>query len=412
MIFYSYAYGGVGLYFQIERTHQQKLGQYNWFIRRASHALGSYMRVIKSDSSDSLQIGRQPNQKNKNSIAAAVLLEYLHPFSLVSLRVRCGQGFLSPEREVLLDLIPVEDGFKLSDPFLLGSAIGKAITYRIRLTECWKKITIKPIAMTGRVVCRIRIPYDIDIAPRYADFIEVDSLNTHDSIENNDLYKLIQPNEVQEIIFPDVRYICNQPSNRLVVTFASINFPSGKYSTYSTFDGISASRLIVNDCDAQWYHNGVSGLGGDINEVTNSLQFILRRLDIQYSTFYGMSMGGYGAILFGCLLEVDRIVAINPEVILFTKASRSDQHVLSKNDHPYKDIIGFLSLYKKNLHVLFSNTDPIDKKMLSLVKEINKATCYSVNGNHNMSQYMHHYLWLVSLIESGECDIAGIEAID
>jgi hypothetical protein len=397
------------MYQPIEKTHQQKLGRYNWFVRRASRAVGSYMAVAKDQEGVYLRLGREPNQKNGHSLAAAVLLDYLHSFSLLSLRLRCGQGFLSPDREVLIDLIPVGEGFKLNDPFLLGQGVGKAMTYRVRLTEHWKQIIIKPIGMTGRLICRIRIPYEIEILPRYADYIDIDSLQTYDTNEGHNIAHHIDQSRSQEVIFPNVRYICNQPSSRMVVTFASINFPSGKYSTYSTFDGISASRLIINDSCAQWYKNGVEGLGGNIKDVSANLDLIMRKLSIAESIFYGMSMGAYGAILFGHMLSVSRIIAINPEVVLFLPQSRSLEHVVD-GVHPYPDLKNDLQEYAGDLHLLFSRTDPIDKQSFQLVKQttaINKS--YLVTANHNMSEFMQHYLWLVSLIENGDCVVSGIE---
>lgn len=382
------------MYQKVEKLVAVKVGKYNWFARRASNSKGTYLYDYQQEDTHCIQLGREPNQSENQSLAAAVLLDYVQPFSLIEFRLRAGQGITTPSREVLVDIIPAGEKYKLSDHFMLGQGVGAATTYRIRATEEWKNIVIK---MTGRAILRIRIPYGGKELPRFSDYIELSQLRVveHCSLGVVDL---VQTSAVQEIIFPDVRYIADQDSSHLVVTFASINFPSGKYSTYSTFDGIKANRLILNDSQSQWYKDGVGGFSANFEQVQQELERLIASTNVTNTTFYGMSMGAYGAIFFGSLLQVNHIIAINPETRLLELGSRSAEHV--KGNHPHKDLLDSLRLYKGHLKVLFSQSDPIDKQSFGYLK--NKGLSgdyYLVAAGHNMPNQMQDYFWLRLAIE-------------
>lgn len=385
------------MYQKVEKLVAVQVGKYKWFARRASNSKGSYLYDYHDEGVHCLQIGREPNQDDSHSLAVAVLLDYLQPFSLIEFRLRAGQGITTPSREVLVDIIPTGEKYKLSDPFMLGQGVGAATTYRIRATEEWKNIVIKPIKMTGRAILRIRIPYGGKELPRFSDYIEFSQLRV---VEHCTLgvVDLIQPSAVQEIIFPDVRYIANQASSHLVVTFASINFRSGKYSTYSTFDGIKANRLILNDSQSQWYKDGVDGFAANFEQMQQELERLIASTNVTNKTFYGMSMGAYGAIFFGSLIQANSIIAINPETRLLELGSRSAEHV--NGEHPHKDLLDSLRRYKGHLKILFSQSDPIDQQSFSYLKNKGlKGDYYQLGVDRNLLDHMQDYFWLRLAIE-------------
>jgi pimeloyl-ACP methyl ester carboxylesterase len=61
-----------------------------------------------------------------------------------------------------------------------------------------------------------------------------------------------------------------------------------------------------------WYHRAIPGLGRHVDEVADSLRQMIQAIQPSQVITIGQSMGAYAAIMFGALLQVDRIVAFGP----------------------------------------------------------------------------------------------------
>jgi hypothetical protein len=72
---------------------------------------------------------------------------------------------------------------------------------------------------------------------------------------------------------------------------------------------IRFNRILVRDLNNAWYHRGVTGLGLHVDEVASALRGLIQSIRPGRVLTIGQSMGGYAAILFGMLLDADRIVA-------------------------------------------------------------------------------------------------------
>src|SRR6478672_11288897 len=69
------------------------------------------------------------------------------------------------------------------------------------------------------------------------------------------------------------------------------------------------NRILVRPAGKGWYHDGVTGLGATIEETAAALRKIIATMQPSHVAMFGASTGGYAAIAFGSLLQVDRIVA-------------------------------------------------------------------------------------------------------
>ncbi|WP_428507724.1 hypothetical protein [Roseateles sp.] len=68
-------------------------------------------------------------------------------------------------------------------------------------------------------------------------------------------------------------------------------------------------RIHLRDLSVSWYLHGVAGLGSNLLRTLDALATQVRALAPTRVMTLGQSMGGYGAILYGLALGVDRIVA-------------------------------------------------------------------------------------------------------
>lgn len=76
------------------------------------------------------------------------------------------------------------------------------------------------------------------------------------------------------------------------------------------------SKLLVRDPSGSWYNAGLPGEGDTLEEVAAGVERELRRLDAKQVITLGSSMGGYAAILFGCMLGAERAIALAPQTLL------------------------------------------------------------------------------------------------
>ena len=76
--------------------------------------------------------------------------------------------------------------------------------------------------------------------------------------------------------------------------------------------GLGVAHVLMRDARMHWYQQGVDGIG-DIDAVAAYVRSLKDRYDRVISI--GVSMGGFGALLFGILADVE-VVAINPQTVV------------------------------------------------------------------------------------------------
>lgn len=106
-------------------------------------------------------------------------------------------------------------------------------------------------------------------------------------------------------------------SDTAIVAFSGVLFKPEKFNLedhLSNLDGIT--KLFVRDPNRHWYNSGLPGVGPTIGEVAARIEQEVDRLAATRLITIGPSMGGYAAILFGCMLEAERAIAIAPQTLL------------------------------------------------------------------------------------------------
>jgi len=106
-----------------------------------------------------------------------------------------------------------------------------------------------------------------------------------------------------------------QEAPREFSKFLETNFPNEK-------------TLFVSDATCSTYHKGIKGLTTNIEETVEYLRTQIEGCD--NVIFIGTSGGGYAAVLFGSLLNVNHVLAFVPPTILY----RDDKDPRYKNLAP------------------------------------------------------------------------------
>jgi hypothetical protein len=105
--------------------------------------------------------------------------------------------------------------------------------------------------------------------------------------------------------------------------FEFVNFLEAKFNTIS--------RYFYTDNHLNSYHQGIKNITNNIDETVDYLKGEIQKY--KNVIFLGVSSGGYAAILFGSLLNINYVLAFIPQTI------RRNKNI----DEKYRDISQFIN---------------------------------------------------------------------
>jgi hypothetical protein len=76
--------------------------------------------------------------------------------------------------------------------------------------------------------------------------------------------------------------------------------------------GLDTKKIFVRDINQAFYFKGLPGIGEDLYDIVEYLRNEIDTHNVERIVCTGNSMGGYSAILFGHLLNVDEVHAFSP----------------------------------------------------------------------------------------------------
>lgn len=155
--------------------------------------------------------------------------------------------------------------------------------------------------------------------------------------------------------FSTVEYTHNNPNaDTIVVSFAGHGLKFGgvpriefKQFISSNFPHVDALYLV--DVNCKCYHYGIKGVSTSVEDTTEYIASIIN--PYKRKVFIGVSAGGYAAMLFGSLLNVDNVLAFLPQTLLRSPKFKDE----------YRELLPFL----------------------------NKQTCYKLIGDKNINNSLH-----------------------
>ena len=89
-----------------------------------------------------------------------------------------------------------------------------------------------------------------------------------------------------------------------------------------TLESLPVAKIYVRDVYQIWYLKGLPGIADSPRGVSDYLCRLIDQQDIQRIVTIGGSMGGYAALLFGCLMGADEAHAFAGQSFLPTRRGR------------------------------------------------------------------------------------------
>lgn len=107
-------------------------------------------------------------------------------------------------------------------------------------------------------------------------------------------------------------------SEILLVSFGGIRAGMGMpvYEFYNSLKSLNCDKIFVKDIKQSWYHKGINQDVDNIYKVKDILNDFINGKSYKRVVFIGNSMGGYAAILFGLILNVNHVLAFSPQIFI------------------------------------------------------------------------------------------------
>ena len=196
--------------------------------------------------------------------------------------------------------------------------------------------------------------------------------------------------------------INNKGYKDVVVSFSSVGVPMGKFNTSNTLRDIQANIIFINCPQNNWYLGEIPGLGSNYLEVVRALDNIVKTLLAPEGKvlYYGGSMGGYGALLYGCLNNADYVVAtgvefnLHKENGLFFNLSR-DKSVLVHAP----DIREIVKYSNTKIKLLFGEFSLEDLREVGYISDLTNVTTIGlVNCGHSVPIILNNFIGISNLL--------------
>lgn len=104
----------------------------------------------------------------------------------------------------------------------------------------------------------------------------------------------------------------------LLVSFGGIQQGLGipLFEFFHSIAGLNCDKIFIRDFQQAWYHKGIDDKLRDLDAILEALRAHIAAHRYGKVVFLGNSMGGYAAILFGTLLNVDEVIAFAPQTFI------------------------------------------------------------------------------------------------
>lgn len=184
----------------------------------------------------------------------------------------------------------------------------------------------------------------------------------------------ITPSKNMTAIF--VTFSGRQLGMATLTFFEFRNFLQENFSKYNQHFFVDKKTL--------WYTKGIEDISTNIDETLEYLKQLTE--GYEHVIFIGASMGGYAALLYGSLLNVDHVIAFRPQTII------------SNELNPAINL-------KEN---------PMDLSYYDIRKVINPKTEYHIYGDSSITDPndIHSFEYCKRLIDFSNVHITAIDCFD
>ncbi|MCD4729746.1 MAG: hypothetical protein K8R74_04035 [Bacteroidales bacterium] len=205
--------------------------------------------------------------------------------------------------------------------------------------------------------------------------------------------------------------------NNLLVSFGGVKQGIGTpiFEFFNSLSELDCDKIFLRDFKQAWYQKGVDDDIDNIEKVKDFLEKLITEKGYKKICFLGNSMGGYAAILFGSILNVDKVLSFAPQSFidkrhrLFYRDNRWQNQIAnissSKDEKvQYLDLKLHLNNYKKNktkIEIYYSHKHRLDTIHAERLKKFMNIELNPIYGDgHEIVKTMRDTGKLINIIKS------------
>lgn len=163
------------------------------------------------------------------------------------------------------------------------------------------------------------------------------------------------------------------------------------------------NKMFVRDFHQAWYQKGLPEVGESIDEVVTFISSEIEKRGISRVITVGTSAGGYAALLFGCLLNADEVLAFGPQTFIDSQNREfyQDDRWMPKIKTLYQDLGEEMKYFDLSLtlqdfsnnqtkfKIYFDCTHSLDNAHASHIKNCNNVQLIPYEeGGHSIVKMM------------------------
>lgn len=205
--------------------------------------------------------------------------------------------------------------------------------------------------------------------------------------------------------------VVNRNLPTTIVVMCSAGVPAGKFSGSRAFTEMDANLVFVNCPDNNWFIGAIPGLGETVPEIAESIRQAIASTNPNQVVFYGGSMGGYGAFLYGALVDADWTIATGVEVSLGIKGGFfNKESSLAGSSVEIPDLARIVASASGNFVLIAGEESSIDLYCAEkLLMAENAEIKTIVNGEHTIPYFLNKEIGIKRIIEDvardGRCEL-------
>lgn len=194
-------------------------------------------------------------------------------------------------------------------------------------------------------------------------------------------------------------------SGHTIFCFSGIASAPGKFYTMKALADSEHTIYYLNCPKNAWYLDGIPGLGETIEKTWKGLNRLIldHQIDIDKTMFYGGSMGGYGALLYGMKCGIKKILCCGVELQLMSSGSNSElilSQIQQKNVKYIPDLIKSAKNHNSQVFCYWGDYAYHDYLKASDLKALANFKFITLkNFGHPLPAFIHKKYGIVSFLE-------------
>lgn len=183
----------------------------------------------------------------------------------------------------------------------------------------------------------------------------------------------------ENIVYKNIYFHKCNSSSKLIIFFSGTDKDNGLFDFWNTASKTQHSYLLVNNGKNEWYQRGIPDLGHDLMTCINELNKFINENGFTDIYCIGMSMGGYGACLFGSLLNA-KVLAFGFDSKIKIPGSRSLKRMKGRCIDDYSDLIHLIESCGTDITQIAGECDAVDLYSCSRISHLKTVSSSSISG--------------------------------